>query len=337
MFRRGGGSRYGKSRISRGFPHTGRGQMRPRKRSSYVGPTSVAANAFRTGQAVTVALSSFTVQKTTYGVKSYIFLDALTSGDWSQVLGVAQSTYSSSGVVTNLNVPQKVACRNYRSTLVLKNVSTYQLRIRVSTLVCRRDLCFFGAQWADFEAFFDAGFLPPYANTPSGETPQASTNVSSSLYQNPLLLHYFKIIRQKSYTLMPYRSRSETLHLLKKKPGLYVNDVVNAQADYVARTGGWSSCLKIIEVVGEITNDGETYPDTTVSTSAGVLLLQQKASFQCAAAQSASMIFGVGDPAVNPGSGDTYTGQPWNYMFPTPGTSGSFGTSTVLGALSSGR
>lgn len=310
--------------------------MRSRKRSFYASPTSVAATAFRTGQVSKVALSSFTLQKTTFGVKSYIFMDALSGADWSQIVGVTQSTYASTGTVLNMFVPQKVACRNFRNSLILKNVSTYQLKIRVSTLVCRRDLAITGA-WSDFGDFLAAGFLPPYANTPSGETAQAAGNVSSSLYQNPLLLHYFRILKQKSYVLMPYRTRTETLHLLKKRPGLFVNDVTNAQASYYARTGGWSSCVKIIEVVGELTNDDEIFPDTSVATSAGVLLIQDKSSFESAAAQSASAIFGVGDPAVEPGTGVSLTGQPWNYMFPTPGTTASLGTSSVVGALSSGR
>lgn len=274
--------------------------------------------------------------KTSYGVKSYIFMDALSLTDWSAIVGVTQSTFASSGTVTNLFVPQKIACRNYKNTLVIKNVCTYQLKFRVTTAVCRRDLATSGSLGPDFESFYYAGFDPPYVNTPSGETALNASNINCSPYQNPLFLHYFKIIKQKSYTLMPYRSTTETLHVLRKRPGLYVNNVTDAQANYFARTGGWSSCVKIIEVVGEmVTNDG-AYPAQTMWNSPGVFLIQDKSSFESAAAQSASAIFGVGDAAPGGPPNTLLTGQPWNYMYPTPSATASAGTSSIVGALTAG-
>lgn len=252
----------------------------------------------------------------------------------SDLLGasdIVQDTYAGTGSP----VPDHVAIRNYKTSLFIKNVSTYQLRLRVTTWVCRHNIPL--SPWNTLSAIITGGFLPPYVKVDPGNTALSATQVSTSLFMNPLMLYFFKALKVKHYTLMPYRTRMERLHLLKRKPGL-IRPASVSQSQYLAvqNSYGITTCFKTVEVVGELANDDEAYPDTSVFNSAGVLLLQYKTEFECAGGQAAASIYGIGDAAQSSGSGVSLTGQPWNYMFPTPGTSSSFGTSSVIGALSSG-
>jgi len=279
--------------------------------------------------------------KLNYGVKTNILL---TAGACTDNL-IAWTTVSAAFTATSSPVPDYFGIRDFRAQLMLKNVSTYQLRVRVTTWVCRRSLRSdpLPSIYNSLDSMLIGGYAAPYANQPPGFNAASATNVSSTFFQNPIWVQYFKAIKVKKYTLMPYRTRNESLHILKKRPGLIwkngnggsggTND--NGQM-LCHKDGGITTCVKSIEIVGEITNDGETFPDTLVGTSAGVLLLQNQVDYEAAASQAAAKFYSTGDPNPGAGTGDTLTGQPWNYLFPTPGTN-TYGSSSVIGAMSSGR
>lgn len=93
--------------------------------------------------------------------------------------------------------------------------------------------------------------------------------------------------------------------------------------------------VKTIEIVGEVVNDGTAAPNPELFNAPIVLELQDTISFETAVTGNIVTNFVAGDPT---GSTPTLglTGQPWNYMYPTPSTTASVGTSAVVGALTSG-
>jgi len=281
-------------------------------------------------------------------VKTTLVLTANSCDDNNVVMEAVRSAYgtvSGAGVTSTLPVPTYCAVRNFRTSVMMKNVSTYQLRFTVTTWVCRQEARFGGGAYTNINQLIIQGYTPPWTSLPPTHNTPGATDISGNLFQNPLWVHHFKAIKVKKYTLMPYRTRNEVLHTHRRKPGylwLYGNagsgDGGTTQAMMLCRKdGGVTTCIKTIEIVGEITNDDEIYPDTGVATSAGVLIIQNKIEFEAAASQNAVQFFSIGDPNVVPGTGVTLTGQPWNYMFPTPGATSSFGSSSVVGALTSGR
>lgn len=139
-----------------------------------------------------------------------------------------------------------------------------------------------------------------------------------------------------------------TLSILKKRPGWvykYGNAWYNATAPVansiqgsvlaVRRMGGITTWVKTIEFVGETINDATAFPDTTIFNAPTVIQTQDQAEFEIAKGGSTLFNYVGGDP-VPPLAEAGLTGQPWNYMFPTPSSSSSLGTSAVIGALTSG-
>jgi len=293
--------------------------------------SAVAAEAFKSGQVVNAKYSAYFGTKTSYGIKQYYIISAGATADIDGVSQLVQDTYVGTGSPT----PDFVGVRNYKTTLFLKNVSTYQLRLRVTTWVCRHNLPNIGGVAGSIQLFLPLGFLPPYVKTIPGNNTLEASDVSSSLFMNPLWCYYFKALKVKNYKLMPYRTVTERLHILKRKPGLIRANITSGESIAFSKSYGITTCYKTIEIVGEIANDAEPYPGMTVFTSPGVLLGQLKTEFEAAGGQAAASVYGVGDADPEPGIMAVYTGQPWNYMFPTPGTS-SAGTSSVVGALTAG-
>lgn len=144
---------------------------------------------------------------------------------------------------------------------------------------------------------------------------------------------------------MPYRTIRESLAVCTRKPGWIwrYGNAANANYDVgtwagplaVRNMGGITTRVKVIEMVGEVVNDATAAPDPIIVTSPMVLLGQFMASFEGAASGEAVTNYTYGDPSV-PVVDEILTGQPWNYMFPTPSSSSSLGTSAVIGALTSG-
>jgi len=316
------GSRYPKrNNVSRRAPRS----FRPSS-------SSIAAEAFKTGQVINAKYSGYFGTKTLYGVKQYYIISAGAAADLDGVSQTVQDIYTA----TSSPIPDFVGLRNYKTTLFLKNVSTYQLRLRVTTWVCRHNLPNINGVSGTIQLFLPVGFLPPYVKTVPGNNSLEASDVSSSLFMNPLWTYYFKALKVKNYTLMPYRTVTERLHILKRKPGLIRSLITSNNAIAISKSFGITSCYKTIEIVGEVMNDAEPYPGMTVFTSPGVLLGQLKTEFQAAGGQSAASVYGIGDADPEPGLVAGLTGQPWNYMFPTPSATASAGTSSVVGALTSG-
>jgi len=271
------------------------------------------------------------------------------------------------------------AVRNFKHSVTMRNLATYACKIRVQTWVCRvnvpsisdvpattenkNDHAAFESPYSDLPSLLNDGFGSPYVITPSGSNAAPATDVESSLFMNPLWVQHFKCVKTKSYTLMPFRSRRETLHCLKKRPGLiwqYGNAFdasatigVNEGKDpgtpepltyqygfqAVARMGGITTCVKTIEFVGENVTDQIPLnpPTTTPGCGTAPVVMEFKDEFEWETAQ----------PSIYPvyqtvGSNvetleEIQTGQPWNYLYPfASSTNSSTGYSSVSGALSGG-
>lgn len=99
--------------------------------------------------------------------------------------------------------------------------------------------------------------------------------------------------------------------------------------------GGVTTMVKTIEIVGEVINDATAAPNPELFNAPVVLELQDTISYESAVTGVMAANYVAGDPAA-PAATTGLTGQPWNYMYPTPSSSSSVGTSAVIGALTSG-
>jgi len=311
-----------------------------------------ARQAFRFGQALKYATSTYAYRKTQYGFKTIYIVTAGTPSDLQEVLE------QSAVIDPNRQVNVACALSNFKQTLYLRNVATYQLRIRVTTWVCRHDVP--GASVALNEGGVDAmdslasmmtsGFDNPFSVTnPDGASVEA-TDVSGTIFQNPLWVQYFKAVKVRNTVLMPYRTKAFSVSICTRKPG-WVTGTGNARvyssgidtADWafpghlaIRRWGGITTRLKTLEIVGEIVNDATAAPNPNVFTSPSVLLTQSKVTFTAAYPLVGAVVnVSSGDPPVGVVD-EALTGQPWNYMFPQPSSSSSIGESVVVGALASG-
>lgn len=149
----------------------------------------------------------------------------------------------------------------------------------------------------------------------------------------------------KNYTLMPYRTKTERISVCRKRPGWIQqygnayneNDMSTNTGGFLAvhKMGGITTMVKTIEIVGELVNDATAAPNVELFNSPIVLELQHMISFECATVGNLTVDFVAGDPTFGTPT-SALTGQPWNYMYPTPSSSSSLGTSAVIGALTSG-
>lgn len=312
----------------------------PRVRS-HASSKAQAAAAFKSGMLCDIKASGFSYKKIGQSTKTTLILTALSGADNGQALLACVDAFSSTG---NLF---KAGIRNFKTTLFMKNVSTYQLRLRVTTWLCRREAqlnSVSGNAYQTLDSLLQIGFSPPFANNISGFNDNDPNDISNTIFQNPLWVHHFKAIKVRNYTLMPYRTRVERIHCLKRRAGL-VDKWQNTSDSYVPldwygklavhNTGGLTTVVKTIEIIGEIVNDATAAPAPIIFTSPGVLLLQQKTELEAAATQPYAALFTAGDGTI-PEPTVALTGQPWNYMFPAPSSSSSVGTSSVIGALTSG-
>lgn len=299
------------------------------------------------------ASSSFAYRKTTYGLKTTYIITAGTPADLAAVIDQRDIVQSPSDLL-NLGC----ALSNFKQTLFLKNVSTYQLRIRVTTWVCRHDVP--GASVALNEGSVDtmdtlanmmtSGFDQPFVDTPLNGTTAETTDISTSIFQNPIWVQYFKAVKVRNTVLMPYRTKGFSVGICKRKPGWLQNNG-NARvyssgvdtADYafpghlaIRRWGGVTTRIKTLEIVGEIVNDATAAPNPIIFTSPSVLLSQSKITFTAAYPVYGSIINWTSGDAPAAVVDEALTGQPWNYMFPTPSSSSSIGESSVIGSLASG-
>lgn len=305
-----------------------------------------ARQAFRTRQVVKFSESQYAYQKIPYGEKAVFSLPAGTPDDLSAILAVVQAS-------TNLadSTRQFCAARRIRNTLFFKNVSTYQVRIRASTWVARRDM---PAILVDaglpnalnfLSSYINNGFNSPYTETPSGLEGSVVTDVSTSMFQNPLWCNYMKCVKVRNHTLMPYRTKKFVNSVCVSRPA-WIWAQGNARltapgnpsgVGYVAvkRWGGVTTRVMLFEFTGELINDATAAPNPVVAQSPVVLITQLKTEFEGAAGGEAVQNWTVGD-GTKPALDEILTGQPWNYMFPTPSATASLGTSTVVGSLTSG-
>jgi len=313
-----------------------------------------ARQAFRVGQVLKYTSSSFAYRKTTVGLKTTYIITAGTPSDLASVIE-QRPVLGTGATLTNLGC----ALSNFRQTLYLKNVATYQLRVRVTTWVCRHDVP--GASVALNEGGVDAmdtlanmmtaGFAGPFVETPINGVTAETTDISATIFQNPLWVQYFKAVKVRNTVLMPYRTKGFSVGICKRRPGWLQNNG-NARvyssgldtSDYgfpghlaVRRWGGVTTRIKTLEIVGEIVNDATAVPNTNIFTSPSVLLSQSKITFTAAFPIYASSVsYTSGDPPLPGGIDEVLVGQPWNYMFPSPSSSSSLGTSSVIGSLTSG-
>jgi len=194
------------------------------------------------------------------------------------------------------------------------------------------------------------GALPPYVNAPL-DTAMTWTNINfNPLKHNPMWVRYWKQIKSKSYTLMPYATVTERLKLCKKRPAWlwrygqgYQNPVTfNATDPAVNFTlsdgllafkdmGGVTTCYKTIEFVGEDIVDS----NGVVGTAPCVFTAHNYISFECASPGPQALSW-TDAPNTKPTMVSGLTGQTFNYMYPTPSSSSSLGSSILSGALTSG-
>lgn len=254
-------------------------------------------------------------------------------------------------------VSNYLALRNVKTRMTIRNLSTYAIRLRVTTWVCRNSVPNGAVSGTgpvvisgnDLDQVLEAGFEPPYADD-WGSNPSADlTDVSSSAFQNPLWLYYFKAIKTKRRYLKPYQELTETIHQLKRRAGLIweggnaappassgslSNGTPNWQLAQ-SGSGGVTTVVKTIEMVGELITDDTALPDTAVFNAPVVWSTQLEISWESAYLSSSVFLSG-GDPeppTVDMGR----TGNRTNYM-QYGGASGTdpTGSSSVVGALTTG-
>jgi len=274
------------------------------------------------------------------------------------VLGNANAiaSDSSSTVAT-----QYCGLRNWVSSMEIRNLSTYKQSVRVTTWVCRRDIPTDSSGGAagsgyptpntaeDWLAMIGAGFVPNYSrNVPGGGTAEAA-DPAATLFQNHLWCQHWKALKVKNRTLMPYRTIKESIRLFRKKPvwvyrygnaGQACNVTNPSNPDYtlraaVAKWGGATTVIKTVEFLGEMINDATAYPDTEFGYAPGFISMNSTFSFEVALPGPVPLNYVVGD-GDRTDLDEGLTGQPWNYMFPSPSATSSLGTSVVVGALTSG-
>lgn len=329
-----------------GFHHS-RGLYRKKGYSRKVRSTpsalSKALAGFKTGQVLQFSDSTYSYNKSAFGLKQTLFLIGSDGNDNLEVLNAVGDIYG----INNL---YSCGLRNYKSVLFFKNVSTYAMKVRVCTWVCRRGFTWNPESGPVSDAILNmyfTGLEIPVVNVVGSLPPLNADDVSASPFQNPYWVSHWKCIKKKSYTLMPYRTKTESLTLYKKRPALVQRYVSTADTSAavsenfglpvgIAGVGGVRTCVKTIEIVGEVVNDDTAAPNPNVFTSPAVLIFRSMVSFQAAVAQEFASVYGVGDPNPSETVDTALTGQPWNYMFPTPSSSSSIGTSAVIGALASG-
>lgn len=245
------------------------------------------------------------------------------------------------GTGTNPYLTRINAYRNVGARAVFTNKCTYQLKFRVSTWVCRHDVPARTGVYETLAEVYAAGFQPPFSYTPTGSDAMTYTDVSSSPFQNPLWCYYFKCVSKKSYVLMPYRQKTESLMINKRRPGLGVGSInaddPNSGTAKLACSKSYNiaTCVKLIEVYGELVNDAVAAPSTSFFNAPSVVAVQYFEEMEIAGCQAGTRYLNVGDGSL-PTPESALTGQPWNYMFPTASSSSSLGTSTILGTLTSG-
>lgn len=182
-----------------------------------------------------------------------------------------------------------------------------------------------------------------FNNIPTGANTAELTDISVSLFQNPLWVAYFKAVKVRNRVLMPYRTMKSVVSACMRKPGWIWNQgnasnigtTEGFSYNAIRRWGGITTRVKTLEFVGEIANDATMAPNPLIATSPVVLLIQNKGEFEAAAGGDDVTNWAVGD-GTKATVDELLTGQPWNYMFPTPAATSSMGTSVVVGALTSG-
>jgi len=247
------------------------------------------------------------------------------------------------------SVNDYAALRDWKTTAYIKNVCTYQVRVRVTTWVCRGNVpvnTFSDAAQGTLPGFFAGGFSGVYAPQAGGATAVSANSPSSTIFMNPLWCQYFKATKVYNTMLMPYRTITVRTHMCKKPVWLwkygnanFSNPVVDGPSYLaISRSGGLSTVIKTVEFLGETINDAGNFnpPDVpNVFNAPMVLQIQYKTEFEAAAPQYVTTMFTAGDPPENTIEAG-WTGQPWNYMFPVGGTTNSQGTSSIAGALTAG-
>lgn len=307
---------------------------------------SKARQAFRTRQVVKFAQSTYGYEKIPYGEKGVITMPTGTPNDLAAILAVVQN----SSVISPLT-REFCACRRVKNTVFFKNVTTYQVRLRVSTWVARRDMPIVNANvmtpnaLVDLNSYVTQGFVPPYTQTPSSENESTVNDISTSMFQNPLWCNFMRCVKVRNHILMPYRTKKFSQSVCVSRPGWIWSQGngrsspfdVSSALGYAAikRWGGVTTRVLVFEFTGELVNDATMAPNPVVAESPIVLLSQLKVEFEGAAPGDSVDNWTVGD-GTKPALDEILTGQPWNYMFPAPSSSSSLGTSAVIGALTSG-
>jgi len=270
-----------------------------RKQHSRSSQTSVqkALTAFRTQQIVKYSSSTEDYFKYPYGTKGFLFMTGLSSDDCNLVQFVVQSASTvPSNVATNIN--DYCAVRDYVHTFFMKNISSYGIRVRVTTWVCRHDLpAVEGTVYESLLSLTTDGALTPYVNpinAGAGWPANSAGSVDSSYLMNPLWCYYFKGIKTKSYVIPPWGHATEKLHMCKKKPGWIwrYSQADSSNKTMFSKAGGFSSVVKTLEFVGELIN-GATVSE--VNNAPVLLLTQDRISFQGASAGPQVSNFSVGD------------------------------------------
>jgi len=352
QFRRKGG--YARQSKVRRFRSVGRPLPLRRKAASsrfYLSPAARAATAFKNNPINRFSQSEYLVGKSPYGQKQWILLPNCDAASLSAVLEDFYSTTDASAVY--------LALRNVKTRVTIRNLSTYAMRVRVTTWICRNSVPNGSVSDIGPPAEFTTstlvdvlqnGFQSPYIGaTFAGAATAEANDVTSDRFMNPLWLYYFKAIKTKRRYLKPYQELSETIHQLKRRPGVLWSGgnagppldsgdisvgVLNWQLA-TSRSGGITTVVKTIELVGEMITDDTMLPNTVVFNAPVVFSTQLSISYDCAPLGVPSVHTG-GDPdppLVDSGR----TGQRTNYM-QYGGASGTdpAGSSSVLGALTSG-
>jgi len=349
----------GRKVVSRKGGAGSRGVRRRRVAGASVGK---ALQAFRTQQVLRYAITDYSTLKIEAQTKGWIFVTAGFAGDLASVLN--NVTLMQTGSVGPFEISgggtrnqwvgnqliQYCALRDFRNKTCLRNSASYPLKLRVITWVCRKAIPVEGSSWYDgtLDTLMSTGFSTTDA-TAADYNPDSSlqnnarmnwTDVDSTPFANPVWVRSFRAIKVKNYTLQPWASTCEAVHILKKRPG-WVYENGNADDDSflgIVRDGGITSVVKTIEIVGDLVNDQEEFPSVRTYNSPGVVTISTTTSFEAASpgAAATNYTYDATIDELNGASTELRTGQTFNYMFPGSSGTSQQGYSSVAGAITSG-
>lgn len=295
-------------------------------------PIQRATAAFRSGSIGDLSGVIFATSKSLVGERNAIIGIVNDPPSLANYLVYAQGM----GLVTGSNI-QECAVRNVRHKMHVQNMSSYPLRLRVTFWRCRKNTPFVSgnATYDTITGMYNNGFGNPFTSPPSGFNPGAYYTPDATPFKNPLWVEYWKCYKMVNTRLASYTAKVFSQSTNMKRAG-FVWEWGNANPSThtaVFNHYGITTCVILVEWIGELGTDGGTTPNNVVMHSPGVVVIKHESHVQLAVANSKQVRYSANSAAVTPPT-QFRMGDPNNPITFT-GTN-SQGQSVIAGMLTSG-